>query len=228
MTKLGLTIACAISALAATSSAHAEFLRFYSGNSSLSIDNGSARMCPVGSSPVACASGTDLRSAEDGALRYSTTSGGILTVTGQHGGSGGTGDVAIQHRSPSFGGLGVDGSPAADSIGANERLTLSFAAPVTLTDLVLFDVNHGTRYAGGTFDVFVNGSLALDNRPLTNLVSGLNLTGTSFAFATGSAQASSAQGFYVGGANIAAVPLPGTLALVGVAFAGGALARRRR
>lgn len=206
--------------------AHAEFLRFYSGNSSLAIDNGSTRMCPVGS--TACAGNADIRSTEDGALTYATTTGGTLTVRGVHGGgSGGTGDIVIQDRSPNFGGLGVYGRPAADNIGANERLTLTFAAPVTLTDLVLFDVNHRTHFAGGTFDLFVDGSQALNDRSLTNLVSGLNLTGTSFAFTTGSHQATSNQGFYVGGANIAAVPLPGTLVLMGVAFAGIALTRRR-
>lgn len=229
MKKIALTLACSAAAVLAAPAAHAEYLQFYSGNSSLSIDDGAARQCPIGTSVSGCSGTSDLFSPNFGSLKYNTAAGGVLSVTGTSNSNSGAANRVIQDRAPAFGGLGVTGNPSDDNVGKRETLTFSFERTVRLTDFVLFDIDHATNFHGGKFDLFVDGTRVINDGTLANLVSGLSYAGTSFAFTTGSDNAADNQGFYVGGVNVNAVPLPGTLALMGAAFAGmGALRRHRK
>lgn len=128
-------------------------------------------------------------------------------------------------------------NPGGDSIGATqlgpfvearETLDLSFEQPVNLSSIIFWDENHGQpiNFKGGTFDLLVDGVRIFNNQSLVNVFD-TSLTGTSFAFRPGSFGADFNESFYVGGVRISAVPLPGTLALFGVALAGMAIARRR-
>lgn len=238
MNKLGLTIGFALSALAVTSSAHAEFIQFYQGNAaSVPFDSASAQ-CPIG--VPSCTSDVGGPS-----LQYATSA-GTLTVTASTRftsvvGNGTLPSIVLQDTAPRFGGLGVDTpgllNPGDDSIGAarlgrlvgaRERLELTFSTPVHLSHIVFWDENHGpsVNFHGGTFDLLVDGALVLDNQRLANVFN-TSLTGTSFTFRPGTVGADFNESFYVGGANIAAVPLPGTLALLGAALAGMGFVRSR-
>lgn len=239
MNKLGLTIGVAISALVATSSARAEFIQFYQGNAaSVPFDTANAR-CPIG--VPSCT--TDVSGPS---LQYATSA-GTLTVTASTRfrsivGSGTLPSIVIQDTAPNFGGLGVDTpglfNPGGDSIGAasldelasaRERLELTFSAPVHLSSIVFWDEDHGpnVNFHGGTFDLLVDGSRVLNNRPLANVFN-TSFTGTSFGFRPGTFNAEFNQSFYVGGVNISAVPLPGTLVLFGAALAGMGFVRGRK
>jgi hypothetical protein len=237
------TALCAAIATAAVAPAHAEFLKFYSGNaSSTTLDNGVSMIAPNGMAPN-CSG--DYCGADDGSLNY-TTSAGLLRVYGNNPGS--STDRVRQDVTPNFGGLGVDRDPADDAIGKGEVLKLQFAQQVTLLDLVFFSGNHDLSFDSDlSLSCRINGGSWLT----TSLVHVFtnDLVGTTFEFRIDDASSdqlacgwswftckctntdpSGVNGAYLGGVNLAAqVPAPGVLALLGIGALGfGAASRRRR
>jgi hypothetical protein len=259
MTSLLAKTAIAAAIATAAAGAHADFLKFYTGDTSLSIDDGVTHVLPTNGTTV----GSDRYSAEGGFLGYDLTGRGLGTLqvwgTNASNPDGTQDDRAIQDLGSARGGLGVDNTqpwvqqnvctqtfrgncvrwgtqwvqngtdPADDSVGAREELRLQFSAPVTLTGIVFLDEDHSTDFGSGHgFDLWVDGLQVLNNAQLSLLVA-TNLTGSEFRFGTENANTPDDQGFYVGGLRVEAarVPVPGTLALLGIAALGMGAVRRR-
>jgi hypothetical protein len=243
MKTLILKTALAAAVAASFAPAHAEFLKFYTGDSSATaLDNGASTIAPNGMAPN-CSG--DYCGATGGTLNY-TTSAGVLGVSATN--PDGSAGRVRQDTAPSLGGLGVDTSPADDAIGKNEVLRLQFARQVTLLDLVFFSGDHDR-----SFDSDLSLSYRIDGGTwLTTALAHVfttDLVGTRFDFrindasddrtqCTGpswsrycfNADPSGVNGAYLSGVNLAAqVPAPGVLALLGIGALGlGAGARRRR
>jgi hypothetical protein len=155
-----------------------------------------------------------------------------LTATASFRPPGGVREVApvIQDLSPTFGGLGVLDPAALDNIGAGERLTLTFSAPVVITRLVFWNEAHTASFTGqraGTFTLGVDGNANFLTTALTNQYDfATPVAGTVFSFSGNFS--GSLPGFYVGGVNVTPVPEPSAMAMVGLGVIGVGLALRRR
>lgn len=163
-------------------------------------------------------------------LSFDTLVGGTLKVTGSDADAS-TANLAIQDRSPSYGGLGVIGRKnghlvGGDEINRGDTLTLSFDHAVKVVGFHFFDKDHGgwDLNRGDQFGLSVdNGPVKffdLQNFPWYGANS--TLVGTSFTFSYKN------EDYYLGAIKVAAVPEPQTYAMLLVGLlAGGFMLRRR-
>lgn len=178
-----------------------------------------------------CSSNIDGRGHHLGGDLVYTVGGISATASAQYRSDGRWGDATVvQDHENSYNaahkigaGLGVyhvAGDSSDDNITRGEKLTLTFAGPVTLSSVMLRSDGHDTSWdRNATF--LLNGT----SYKLADTISPA-LTGSVFTFQFGGAKPDQ---FYLGGVTVSAVPEPSSYAML-LAGAGllGFMARRRK
>lgn len=217
-----------------------EQLRFYapSGSSSKTYPQGEPTYLGQVSPDYCSGSGANCGLS----MRFDTKLVGTVTVTASDDNGttpNTTAGAVIQDLKPHYGGLGVVSlkdshhsgktvsSSNPDQIDTSDTLTFTFGQPVQIVGLHLFDADHDEFKSKdkGTFSILANDKLYDYKLNTSYFWFGANspLIGTEFTFIANDTP------FYVGALKVAAIPEPGTYALVGVGLmAAGFVARRRR